>query len=180
MRITLTPTNPDAINEAMGDIRRRVVDFSERAPVIAGEEYFSIVDEVFTTEGASIGQPWEPLARYTVQEREHFGYGGTNPILQREGYLRRSLMDPGMEPQTIYVRKMGEGGDTLEPHLSGNEAILENPREGDVVFRWGTVDDRFAALHYGSPPRPMVPGDDPKTHARIELKLLSYMERADG
>lgn len=46
------------------------------------------IDDNFTTETAA-GEPWEPLAESTIEDRRRKGYGA-GPTLQRDGALRKA------------------------------------------------------------------------------------------
>jgi len=121
------------------------------------------VESIFDSEGSEIGETWQPLSRVTEAERADFGYSG--PMLYREGFLRRSLTDPSMGPQTIFVWEHGLMEDEKIPHQGGNTYTVEKG-QGTTHLRFATLDDRFMALQGGRqqpnpmPGRPMVPGDE--------------------
>jgi hypothetical protein len=180
------PESIAALRDVFARIEAAIVGVAEEAPVYGVLAYRAVVEEIFRTEGSSIGESWAPLAEYTQAEREHFEYGATHPILRREGFLRRSLTDPTMGPQRIFVWEWEPDRQVM--HQGGNvEEIEASP--GQMHYRFGTLDDRFSGLYGGgraqrsitdmlvefltgepeSSGRPMVPGD---AHAELVGKPL--------
>ena len=103
------------------------------------------MDERFEIEGPR----WKPLSQRTVNERMMLDYGGEHMILQREGFLRRSLTEL-TGPVAGFVKQ--EGG-AIRPIQTGN--VLAEIRNGnDVEYRFGTQDERFIELNFD---RPMLP-----------------------
>lgn len=187
LSLVARPASVTALREAFERIESAIIEVAEEAPVYGVLAYSAVVNRIFSSEGSLIGPSWSPLTEYTQEEREHFEYGAAHPILRREGYLRRSLTDPDMGPQTIYVWEWMP--DRQVAHQGGNVVEVEQS-PGQVHYRWGTLDDRFESLYgtgkaapditdllveflTGQEPepsgRPMVPGD---AHAELVGKPL--------
>lgn len=76
------------------------VDYIEVGRQIA-LKWANHIEENFDSEGAASGEPWQPLAPITVEER-----GSAHPILHRTGRLRRSykLDEPRIENNKLIIR----------------------------------------------------------------------------
>lgn len=175
--IRLRIASLDSVNRAFQDAAGLVERGRTEGAEAALGAYIDAVKETFASEGAFLGNSWQPLAQRTQRERGMLGYGPSHPILRREGYLLDSLTDPGFPgPQTIVVRHLTDD----ETHISGN-VVQEVRQGGDYLFRFGTMDDRFAELHFGSstiPARPMVPGDDPRVTREMERLVVERLKDA--
>lgn len=128
-----------------------------QAAVEATEIWIRTVDRKFAMEGPD----WPELAESTVRERTHLlGPGlGAHPILERFGYLRRSLTDTTYGgPHTVsYPRWTQSGGFGTEPIETGNEIQQIDVEPGHRLYRWVLYDERFEFL---VDERPMVPVDE--------------------
>ena len=182
------PESEEALRESFSRIERAITTAAKEGPAWGLNTYGKVVERIFESEGAAINESWSPLASYTVWEREHFEYGGHHPMLQRERFLKRSLTDPSMGAQTVFVWRWAGDQDELDSHQGGNTLSVDQ-RGGDATLRFGTLDDRFEFLYFGDQDpqtgkgmsgRPMVPGE---THVRLvgkplDDKMIEMIDRA--
>ena len=131
------------------------------------------IEHIFETEHDG---RWAPLRRKTVEERiwlrDHTNadlvenFAPAHPILQRRGYLRRSLSDRFFSPRSVQEAHL----DGPDEHSVGNTIHWKQESGRDnYSVHWQQQDDRFIALHTGfglvnTPSRPMVP-DTGKAYA---------------
>jgi hypothetical protein len=152
--------------------------FIEPASVEAQTVWIRTIDQKFAEEGPG----WPDLAQSTIRERAQLlGPSlGAHPILERFGYLRRSLTDWTFEgPRSVsydtWSLNEGLGQKSIE---TGNE--IETRRQpGYGLYRWVIYDERFEALMVD---RPMVPlgGEAEGMCKEIEDSLVRLAELMGG
>lgn len=69
-----------------GDIRNARPAFER----IAKQLVRTFSGDVFDTEGAAVGEHWQPLSKYTLRSKEAAGYGDKG-ILERTGKMRNAF-----------------------------------------------------------------------------------------
>jgi phage gpG-like protein len=82
----LDVTGPVSEFKAMADRAEDLTPVMERAE----EKIASAIDGNFASESDARGGGWQALADSTMRDRARLGYGATNPILERDGALRRA------------------------------------------------------------------------------------------
>lgn len=82
------------IDREVGAVELRLSDVSPAWPAFV-RVFREIVGRAFTTEGASTGKPWKPLAKATQADRRRAGFGAAHPILRRTNELYGSIMGGG-------------------------------------------------------------------------------------
>lgn len=102
------------------------------------------IQEGFDFEGSpsliDAGEPWERLAWFTVQEREHLGFPGRNPINVRTGEMERHLT---ADPE---VRMDGAGGYSAQ--IPGRTSPTS-----EIKIKTAELGDEFNKV----PKRPVLP-----------------------
>jgi phage gpG-like protein len=117
--------------------------------------------ESFRSE-SSAGDPWEPLAAWTIAERIRQGYGGEHPILVRGGDYRRSWVDDG---HPDHVSRIELGGNEFSVVEGSSHAYAATHEMG------GTTDTGHTV-----PPRPVrLLSED--AEREIERRILAWLTR---
>ena len=152
--------------------------FVEPASVEAQGVWIRTIDQKFAEEGPD----WPDLAKSTISERAQLlgPSFGAHPILERFGYLHRSLTDwtfggPHSISYPTWSLNEGLGQKSIE---TGNE-IETRRQKGSGIYRWVIYDERFEPLMAD---RPMVPlgGEAEGMCKEIEDSLVRLAERMGG
>lgn len=61
-------------------------------------------EQVFASEGEALGQKWQDLTPFTVQDRKNHGFPGEHPINVRTGQMKKHLIDA---PPRIAIHSLG-------------------------------------------------------------------------
>ena len=85
--------NPEVLDQLPPDILERITEeLSDLSPVL--EPIIELMQETqrenFGDQGATYDDPWAPLAKSTIREKQRLGYGGKPPLV-REGTLEAAI-----------------------------------------------------------------------------------------
>lgn len=153
MLISLVPTpeSQEKLHRAMKVFERISYRIRDKVFDAGLESFLDEMRYLFRVEG---DPPWIPLAPRTVAERTELGYGPSSPILEREGFLRRSLTEPDMGPVMGFVKHTSAdqplwamAGGFTEPIMTGNLNERMSWGTGNHVLTFATLDERFQILN---------------------------------
>lgn len=137
-------------------LEARLSDATPAWPAVI-QEFKTIAQRAFATEGASTGEAWPALAPRTQAERRRKGFPPAHPILQRTGRLMRAVTLESNE--NVVVDTPTYLGIAIDvPYFvyhQSNAPRRRLPRRAPLLY---TADDRHALLR---PVRRWMTGHDP-------------------
>lgn len=177
--LRLTAKSREDLGRFMDRLGRFTDEFTPHAAIGATEVWIRTVERKFAMEGPD----WPDLAQSTIRERtELLGPGlGAHPILERFGYLRRSLTDTTYGgPHTVSYPTWREGeGFGTKPVETGSEIQQIEIEQGHRLYRWALFDERFESL-VGE--RPMIPveAEAEAMYGEMEDVLIQLVAKMGG
>jgi hypothetical protein len=167
VRLTMTLEGEAVIDRVLSGIEQRANDLRPAWPAVV-QAFQAITAKAFTTEGASTGAPWKPLAPSTQADRQRHGFAPAHPILQRSGTLMHALTTgegafASMQPTSLTYRLSGDPARYFKYHQS-QAPRTKLPRRAPVEL---TADDKTALVH---PVRLYLTGRDPNALRRAPIR----------
>lgn len=102
------------------------------------------IDSSFVNEADPFGNPWHPLAKSTIDEKQRKGVSNPTAILQETGELRQSWKaDITRVGFTIFSDRVFDDGSTAEIHQFGGVAARSN---ATIPARPMLPEDEFPPL----------------------------------
>lgn len=105
-------------------------DYSEAWQKVAADVLAPVMAQQFETEGAALGEPWAPLLDATVKRRKRGGYPPEHPILERDGFLKRSFEEGGddhIEDINETSMEWGSANVAAPHHQRGTKHMVARP-----------------------------------------------------
>lgn len=171
-RFAIEITDGKPINEVIITLQVLFTKLSDMGPAIeaASAELDAIIAQSFATETSAIdGAPWDKLKKSTQEDRRKKGYGGSSPILVRDGTLREAALSAF---ESIGVE--GAMGKT-----SFHRTIVANGTDGTnyaANMQYGTeFGGRSLRDSRPVPARPFIPGPQRITGV-LNRKVTEYLQ----
>lgn len=146
------------IERQLDALENRISDLTPAWPAVLAT-FRAIQRAAFSSEGASTGQPWQPLADSTKRQRASQGFPPEHPILVRTHTLERALTSDSGASYTVEMPRyfaVVVDLDYFKFHQS-NQPRNVLPRRAPISL---TQDDKYRVMH---PIRLYVRGLEPNS-----------------
>lgn len=180
VRLKLQPASTGNLNRVFRHLDSVLRVIPDQIVNVGLETWEEEITRIFDVEGEP---KWEALRPLTRLHRIILGHKPGHPILQRQRFLFWGLSRVDFPARIRLVEDvdLSDPDDPIihKPMMTGSMIDSKESAPGHIIFRLGTLDERFLALHAGTtsiPSRPMVP-ETPQQKRLLGLKIETKVLR---